>query len=151
MGKAKTSKKKGVKVEIINCPFCFKEIRSDLKFCTYCGSNLKESEESIEEFKGDIAGFEEETVNIENLLNKNVTINNLIISGQNPEKIKVVLEKMFRNKEDKDLILFELTRLPEGFFAKFAKSYEKLTKELEKEKSEYDLNNDNYFDEGKGK
>ena len=59
--------------------------------------------------------------------------------------------KIFRNKEDRDLILSELTSLPEGFFAKFKKSYEKSIKELKMEKSEYVLNNDNYFDEGKGK
>ena len=104
---------------------------------------------AAEKFKGDISGFDEETIKIEKLLNKNVTINNLMISGQNPEEIKTVLEKIFTDKAEKDLIYYELTRLPEGFFAKFAKSYKTLKKELEEEKSEYDLNNDNYFDEGK--
>ncbi len=85
----------------------------------------------------------------EKFLNKHLTINNLKLSGQNPEEIKMVLEKIFRNKEDRDLILYKLTSLPEGFFTKFKKSYDKSIKELEK--SEYVLNNDNYFDEGKGK
>ena len=63
----------------------------------------------------------------------------------------MVLEKIFRNKEDRDLILYKLNSLPEGFFAKFKKSYDKSKKELELKNSEYVLNNDNYFDEGKGK
>ncbi|MFX0041270.1 MAG: zinc ribbon domain-containing protein [Candidatus Hodarchaeota archaeon] len=40
----KKLKEEGISGELINCPFCLTEIRVDQKFCTYCGSKIKEDE-----------------------------------------------------------------------------------------------------------
>jgi hypothetical protein len=42
--KIKKIKEEGISGELINCPFCHSEIRVGQKFCTYCGSNLKEDQ-----------------------------------------------------------------------------------------------------------
>ena len=81
---------------------------------------------------------------------KTIFVNIMRLKGSESQKIKVVLKEIFKNETEKKYVRHELSRLPKGHFDEFIKTYDRLMKELEAEKTEFDLDNDNYFDEGWG-
>ncbi|MFX1385242.1 MAG: LamG-like jellyroll fold domain-containing protein, partial [Promethearchaeota archaeon] len=147
----KKSKKEVKKGEYINCPYCFSKIRSTENFCSYCDSPLKETDdEKFKIFEESVKEIEKR-LDIDNLLEKNFTVNILRVNLPESEEINVLLNKIFETKEEKDFIKSEIARLPFETVECFIKSYKRLIKELGMEKPKYDFNNDNYFSEGKGK
>ena len=151
----KKKSRKFVEEGFILCPYCSNKTPSTTEYCPYCGTNLKDIEGGELTLKNgrfkERGHIFEEEVDIIDIKDKQVIVNILRIKGQDSQKIEVFLKETFENEDERDLVRSEIARVPTGTFSDFIKSYENLMKKLGQEKPEFDFDNENYFNEGKGR
>ncbi|MFX1257866.1 MAG: hypothetical protein ACFFAN_08410 [Promethearchaeota archaeon] len=85
---------------------------------------------------------------LRNFLDKNIFLYNSRNYGQISTSQQELIKKLFKNKEERELVLEDLKQLPDEIFSEFLVLYNKLIEELKFEKTRYTLNNYNFFSEG---
>ena len=143
----KQKKPKGV----INCPFCFKKIEAGESVCSYCGTNIRETGEKYKEIEEKHISIENYIHTFERIIGKNVILNISNKEDLKLERFENMLNRIFLDEEEKEVIRSEIHKLPKGTFKDFLNSYFQVIKELEIEGPKSYLNNDDYIKEARGK